>query len=71
MGRSKIAKKFALIAQANIFFQERQNLCEALPYYRSYQSGSYTHDGLAYGFLLDKDCGERSYMDEEIVITRA
>lgn len=52
-------------------FQERQNLCEALPYYRAFQSGSYTNGNLAYGFLLDKDAGERSYMDEEIVITRA
>lgn len=54
-----------------IFFQERQNLCEALPYYRAFQSGSYTNGNLAYGFLLDRDAGERSYMDEEIVITRA
>lgn len=54
------------------FLQERQNLCEALPYYRAYQSAAYTLDSLAYGFLLDKDSsGAPSYMDEEIVITRA
>lgn len=57
--------------QPLVWAEERQALCETLPYYRAYQSGAYTTEGLAFGFLLDKDCGERAYMDEEIVITRA
>lgn len=54
-----------------VWAEQRQALCETLPYYRAYQSGAYTTEGLGYGFLLDKDCGERAYMDEEVVITRA
>ncbi len=57
--------------QPLVWADQRQALCETLPYYRAYQSGAYTTDGLGYGFLLDKDCGERAYMDEEVVITRA
>ncbi|KAI9779951.1 MAG: hypothetical protein M1839_007107 [Geoglossum umbratile] len=49
----------------------RQALCETLVYYRAYQSGAYTHDELSFGFLVDKQCGERDHMDDEIVITRA
>ncbi len=57
--------------QPLVWAEQRQALCETLPYYRAFQSGAYTVDGLGYGFLLDKDCGERAYMDEEVVITRA
>ena len=57
--------------QPLVWAEQRQALCETLPYYRAFQSGAYTNDGLGYGFLLDKDCGERAYMDEEVVITRA
>ena len=57
--------------QPLVWAEQRQALCETLPYYRAYQSGAYTTEGLGYGFLLDKDCGERAYMDEEVVITRA
>lgn len=45
-------------------------MCESVGYYRAYQSGGYTLHGVGYGFLVDKDAGERSYMDEEVVITR-
>lgn len=56
--------------------QERQALCEALPYYQAYQSGAYSwgsengKGGYVYGFLLDNDNDERGYMDENIAITR-
>ena len=55
-----------------IYNQDRQALCDSLPYYRAFQSGAYTSKGLAHGFLLDRDSGDnRAYMDEEVVITRA
>ena len=57
--------------QPLVWADQRQALCETLPYYRAFQSGAYTNGGIAYGFLLDRDCGERAYMDEEVVITRA
>ena len=51
--------------------KSRQALCETLPYYRAYNSGAHTSGGLAHGFLLSSDNTEGSFMDEEIVITRA
>jgi hypothetical protein len=33
--------------------QSRQELCEALPYYRSFQSSLYMHKRTAYSYLLD------------------
>ncbi|KAH8929431.1 hypothetical protein BT69DRAFT_204585 [Atractiella rhizophila] len=36
-----------------IWSQTRQELCEALDYYRTYQSGSYYSGGLVHGYLLN------------------
>ncbi len=33
--------------------QSRQELCEALPYYRSFQSSLYMKDRVGYAYLLD------------------
>lgn len=30
----------------------------------------YHNEGFCYGFLIDADGGERSYLDEEVLITR-
>lgn len=51
--------------------ETRQALCETLPYYRSYQSSSYTADGLVYSFLLSHDTSGMGYVDSEIVIMRS
>ncbi|KAL4892187.1 2OG-Fe(II) oxygenase superfamily-domain-containing protein [Aspergillus ambiguus] len=48
----------------------RTELSDTLPWFRAVQGGSYHHGSLCWGFLLDADCGTRSYVDEEIVITR-
>jgi hypothetical protein len=47
----------------------RQQLCETLPYYQAYQSGAYTHNGIAHGIVIDKEVSIRDKFDEEIVIT--
>lgn len=52
------------------FVQSRQALCEALPYYRAYQSGPYHTDGVCRGSLLDKAGGDRDYLGAEVAITR-
>ncbi|KAL1410253.1 hypothetical protein Q8F55_004259 [Vanrija albida] len=36
-----------------VWAQTRQELCEALPYYRAFQSGMYMSKHVAYGYLLD------------------
>lgn len=33
--------------------QSRQELCEALPYYRAFQSGMYMSKRVPFGYLLD------------------
>ncbi|OCF32380.1 hypothetical protein I316_06050 [Kwoniella heveanensis BCC8398] len=36
-----------------VWAESRQELCEALPYYRSFQSGLYMHARVAFGYLLE------------------
>ncbi|GKZ28242.1 hypothetical protein AbraIFM66950_000054 [Aspergillus brasiliensis] len=48
----------------------RPELCDALPWFRSVQGGVYHNGNLCWGFLIDADCGIRSYLDDEVVITR-
>ncbi len=50
--------------------ESRPELCDALPWFRSFQGGCYYVAGYCWGFLLDADCGARPYMDDEVVITR-
>ncbi|CAI7576308.1 unnamed protein product [Penicillium bialowiezense] len=48
----------------------RQQLCDAIPWFRCTQGAMYHSEGFCYGFLIDADGGTRSYIDEEIIITR-
>lgn len=57
-------------ALADLGFKCRPELCDALPWFRAVQGGSYHCDHLCWGFLLDADCGIRSYIDEEVIVTR-
>ncbi|GKZ58573.1 hypothetical protein AnigIFM49718_004398 [Aspergillus niger] len=50
--------------------QNRPELCDALPWFRSVQGGVYHNGNICWGFLIDADCGIRSYLDDEVVITR-
>jgi hypothetical protein len=56
--------------QPPVWADKRQQLCETLPYYRAYMSGAYIHDGIARGFMCDKEVGDRDKFDEEIMIAR-
>ncbi|KAI2740369.1 hypothetical protein DTO013E5_5410 [Penicillium roqueforti] len=48
----------------------RQQLCDAIPWFRCTQGAMYHNEGFCYGFLIDADGGTRTYIDEEIIITR-
>ncbi|KAJ5177083.1 uncharacterized protein N7482_002960 [Penicillium canariense] len=48
----------------------RPALCDAIEWFRSVQGGSYQHDKLCFGFLVDGCNGARPYLDEEVIITR-
>jgi len=59
------------VGQPKIWADKRQQLCEALHWYRAYQSGSYISGGIAHGFMFDKEVHDRDKFDEEIIISRA
>jgi hypothetical protein len=44
---------------------------ESVEYFRATRNHpAYRSQGVVYGFLVDQDCGERSYIDSEVVIAR-
>ncbi|KAL8279372.1 hypothetical protein RQP46_008184 [Phenoliferia psychrophenolica] len=54
-------KEILIDALPPIWCLGRQELCEALPYFKAYQSGHFTSNGRCFGYLLDgypsvKDC---------------
>ncbi|KAJ3173090.1 hypothetical protein HDU88_004549 [Geranomyces variabilis] len=49
--------------------ETRQELCEGLPYFRSFQSGLYKQDGLAKGYLIDGFCAERDVWNGKVFIS--
>ncbi|KAI9884066.1 MAG: hypothetical protein M1823_004156 [Watsoniomyces obsoletus] len=57
--------------EPQVWAESRQALCEALPYYRAFQSGAYVTRGYCYGLMADKQAGERDFINEHIVIARA
>jgi len=46
----------------------RQNLCEAVPYYRAFQSASYTVDKVLHGFMVDKEASRRAKFIDQVMI---
>jgi hypothetical protein len=53
-----------------LWADKRQGICETLPYYNAYQSGAYTHDRRVYGFMCDKEVGDRDVFTDQIMIAR-
>ena len=47
----------------------RQQLCDALFWFKSHQGGVYTSRLVAKGFLVDKEVELRDYIDAEVIIT--
>ncbi|KAH8660819.1 hypothetical protein BGZ60DRAFT_492180 [Tricladium varicosporioides] len=48
---------------------KRQQLCDALPCYRTHQAGAYTRDGYCHGLLIDREVGLRDKFDDQIIIS--
>lgn len=57
--------------QPPIWAARRTDLCETLPYFRSFKSGSYCTGGLACGYLYNNFAFERDFMDASVTISRA
>ncbi|KAK9315781.1 2OG-Fe(II) oxygenase superfamily-domain-containing protein [Lipomyces starkeyi] len=49
----------------------RQELCESVPFFRSFQSGCYTYNGVALGYLIDSLTVQSDYIDDNVVISHA
>jgi hypothetical protein len=51
--------------------QERQALCETLPYYyKSWRSSTHHNDGIIGGLLLDKDRSQGGSIGAQVIICR-
>ncbi|EWC44543.1 hypothetical protein DRE_06715 [Drechslerella stenobrocha 248] len=59
------------IGKPEVWCDTRQELCESLPSFRSYQGGSYASKGFCRGYLIDGHASERDYMDASIIISHA
>ncbi|KAK9360670.1 hypothetical protein V1504DRAFT_433629 [Lipomyces starkeyi] len=49
----------------------RQELCESVPFFQSFQSGCYTYNGVALGYLIDSLTVQSDYIDDNVVISHA
>ncbi|OWO97994.1 hypothetical protein B2J93_8219 [Marssonina coronariae] len=52
----------------SVWADKRQQLCETLPWYKAYQAGAYTHNGVAYGLMWDSKSAVRDHFDDHIII---
>ncbi|KAL7419440.1 hypothetical protein Q5752_006278 [Cryptotrichosporon argae] len=51
--RPAMRKRVAPACRPPVWAESRQELCEALPYYRAFQSGLYMYKRVPFGYLLD------------------
>jgi hypothetical protein len=65
--QSEIRKPLAY-GEPPVWADKRQALCEATPYFKSYQGGMYTNDCVMLGCLIDGFPGPRDLVDSDIVI---
>ena len=52
-----------------VWTDTRQELCEGVPYFRSYQGGIYFRHEVAFGYLLDAFGAERDFIGSHVVIS--
>ena len=52
-----------------VWADTRQELCEGVPYFRSYQGGIYFRYEVAFGYLLDAFGAERDFIGSNVVIS--
>ncbi|KAJ9666170.1 hypothetical protein H2201_003603 [Coniosporium apollinis] len=59
------------VGQPLVWADQRQALCETVPYYRSFQGGCYHSNRSVYAFMFDGESHAREYMDSDVVLLRA
>ncbi|KAJ6257539.1 hypothetical protein Dda_7324 [Drechslerella dactyloides] len=68
-GRTVGTGKPPATGKPEVWCDTRQELCETLPSFRSYQGGCYASKGFVRGYLIDGHASERDYIDASIIIT--
>jgi alkylated DNA repair dioxygenase AlkB len=69
--RNSVVAKPSPAGRPEVWADGRQELCETLHYFRSYQSACYCTGGFARGFMFDKVAHVRDYIDCNVIISRA
>lgn len=59
------------VGQPLVWADQRQALCETVPYYRSFQGGCYHSNRSVYAFMFDGESHAREYIDSDVVLLRA
>ncbi|GES91562.1 hypothetical protein RCL_jg13816.t2 [Rhizophagus clarus] len=57
------------INRPKVWAQTRQEVCETLAYFRSYQSGVYHKDNVVYAYLLDAFGAKRDFCNGRVIIS--
>jgi hypothetical protein len=52
-----------------VWADTRQELCEGVPYFRSYQGGIYFRYEVAFGYLLDAFGADRDFIGSHVIIS--
>jgi hypothetical protein len=64
-----LPRKPAAWREPLLWADTRQELCEGVPYFRSYQGGIYFRYEVAFGYLLDAFRAERDFIGSHVVIS--
>jgi hypothetical protein len=64
-----IPLKPAARGQPLVWADTRQELCEGVTYFRSYQGGIYFRYEVAFGYLLDAFGADRDFIGSHVVIS--
>ncbi|KAF2743310.1 hypothetical protein M011DRAFT_529213 [Sporormia fimetaria CBS 119925] len=71
LARRASAPKPKPTRRPEVWAETRQEVCETLPYFRSYHGGTYSTGGYVRGVMQDKGAFSRDYTDSNVVICRA
>ncbi|KAK9237897.1 hypothetical protein V1525DRAFT_342854 [Lipomyces kononenkoae] len=58
------------IMQVPIWCDTHQELCESVPFFRSFQCGCYTYNGVAFGYILDELTARDDFISDNVIISQ-
>lgn len=69
--RVPLAQKPECKGSPQVWAEERQALCETLPYYLSHQGACYMLNGIVRSMMFDEVDDPRDFMDADVIVSRA